>query len=47
MSRVGIVFLLWTLISLLGNVEDTFNLIWGQTQSRSIWRKITDYTAML
>ena len=44
---VGIVFLLWTLISLLGNVEDTFNLIWGQTQSRSIWRKITDYTSML
>lgn len=44
---VGIVFLLWTLISLLGNVEDTFNLIWGQPQSRSIWRKITDYTAML
>ena len=44
---VGIVFLLWTLISLLGNVEDTFNLIWGQTQIRSIWRKITDYTAML
>ena len=27
---VGIMFLLWTLISLLGNVEDTFNLIWGQ-----------------
>ena len=44
---VGIVFLLYTLISLLGNVEDTFNFIWGVKSTRSIWRKITDYTALL
>lgn len=44
---IGLVFLLWTLISLLGNVEDTFNYIWGQKNGRSIWRKISDYTAML
>lgn len=44
---IGIMFLLWTLISLLGNVEDTFNLIWGQKNGRSIWRKLSDYTAML
>ena len=44
---VGIAFLLWTLISLIGNMEETFNLIWGQVPGRSIWRKITDYTAML
>ncbi len=44
---IGIVFLLWTLISLLSNVEDTFNLIWGQKSGRSIWRKITDYTALM
>lgn len=44
---VGLLFLLWTLISLISNVEDTFNNIWGVTQGRSFWRKITDYTAML
>lgn len=44
---VGIVFLLWTLISLLGNVEGVFNMIWGVKEGRSFWRKITDYTAML
>ena len=44
---VGLVFLLWTLISLLGNVEDVFNTIWGVKQGRRIWRKITDYTSML
>lgn len=44
---VGLVVLLWTLISLISNVEETFNTIWGVKQGRSIWRKITDYTAML
>lgn len=44
---VGIAFLLWTLISLISNMEDTFNLIWGNVSGRSMWRKITDYTAML
>ncbi|MDE6126305.1 MAG: YihY/virulence factor BrkB family protein, partial [Muribaculaceae bacterium] len=43
---VGIVFLLWTLISLLSNVEDAFNQIWGVGRGRSLWRKITDYTAI-
>ena len=44
---VGIVFLLYTLISLLGSVEDSFNLIWGIKRGRTIGRKITDYTAIL
>lgn len=44
---VGLVFLLWTIISLIWNVEDAFNLIWGVREGRSLWRKITDYTAML
>ena len=44
---VGIVFLLWTLISLLMNVESTFNLVWDVKEGRSVWRKLTDYTAIL
>lgn len=44
---VGIVFLLWTLISLLGNVESSFNRIWRVRKGRSIWRKSTDYLAIL
>lgn len=43
---VGIVFLLWTLISLVSSVEDSFNRIWGIAQGRTLWRKITDYTAI-
>lgn len=44
---VGIVFLLWTLISLLTNIEQAFNSIWGVKQGRSVWRKLTDYTAII
>lgn len=43
---VGIVFLLWTIISLLSNVETTFNQIWGVVFDRSFFRKITDYLAI-
>lgn len=44
---VGLVFLLYTIISLLINMENAFNLIWNVRQGRGIWRKISDYTAML
>ena len=43
---VGLVFLLWTIISLLDNVEETFNTVWGVTVDRSIFRKVTDYLAI-
>lgn len=43
---VGILFLLWTLLSLLDSVEDAFNAVWDQKQGRSLWRKLTDYTAI-
>lgn len=44
---VGLVFLLWTLISLMSNIESTFNLIWGVASDRSMARKVIDYTAIL
>lgn len=43
---IGLLFLLWTLISLTGSVEDAFNRIWGVRTGRSWFRKITDYTAI-
>ncbi len=44
---IGIVFLLWTLISLFGNVENSFNAVWNVKKGRSIGRKLTDYTAIM
>lgn len=43
---VGIVFLLWTLVSLLDSVEESFNDIWGVTVDRPLARKVTDYLAI-
>ncbi len=43
---VGIVFLLWTLISLMSNIEMSFNQIWDIRNQRSLYRKVTDYTAI-
>lgn len=40
---VGIVFLLWTVISLLSNLEDSFNTIFNVKEGRTLWRKATDY----
>ncbi|MDE6266739.1 MAG: YihY/virulence factor BrkB family protein [Muribaculaceae bacterium] len=43
---VGILVLLWTLVSLVASVEGAFNKIWGVRHGRTLWRQITDYTAM-
>jgi membrane protein len=43
---IGIIFLLWTLIMLISNVEDSFNKIWGIRVGRNFYRKITDYTSI-
>lgn len=44
---VGLVFLLWTMISLMSNIEDTMNRIWGVELDRTIGRRIIDYTAVM
>lgn len=43
---IGLIFLLWTLVSLMSDVEDTFNHVWNVTTKRSLQRKVTDYTAL-
>lgn len=43
---VGLVFMLYTVLMLLSNVEATFNNIWQVTKPRSLFRTFTDYLAM-
>lgn len=43
---VGLVVLLWTLISLLSNIEDAFNNIWDIKAGRNTIQKIKDYIAI-
>ncbi len=43
---VGILFLLWTVVSLMSSIEDAFNSIWDVKHDRSFFQKITDYIAI-
>ncbi|MDE5774036.1 MAG: YihY/virulence factor BrkB family protein, partial [Muribaculaceae bacterium] len=43
---VGIIMLLWTLISLLSTIEEAFNNVWDIKKDRTIYQKITDYIAI-
>ncbi|UIJ37769.1 YihY family inner membrane protein [Desulfobaculum bizertense] len=44
---IGVSFLLFTVISLLGNIEASFNSIFGIKAQRSIWRKFSDYLTVV
>ncbi len=44
---VGLLFMLYTVLMLVNNVEITFNDIWQVKKQRSIFRMFTDYLAML
>ena len=43
---IGLIFMLWTVIMLINNIEQTFNYIWQVKKPRSLFRTITDYMAM-
>ena len=44
---IGLLMLLWTVINLINNIENTFNHIWEVKEGRSVYRMITDYFSML
>ncbi len=47
-ASTGLLLLFWTIIQVLGNIEDAFNHIWGIEEARSFSRKVSDYlSAML
>ncbi len=46
-AGVGIGLLFWTVIKVLGNVESSFNDIWGIKKARSLGRKFSDYLSMM
>lgn len=46
-AGAGIMLLLWTAARVLTNIEISFNAIWNTERSRSFFRKIGDYIAIL
>lgn len=44
---IGLLFMLWTVLMLISNIEMAFNDIWQVKKQRSLFRTITDYTSLL
>lgn len=46
-AGIGVAFLFWTIISVLSNIENSFNDIWGVIKPRSYGRKFSDYLSTM
>lgn len=46
-AGIGVAVLFWTVIKVLGNIESSFNDIWGIRTSRSLGRKFSDYLSIM
>lgn len=46
-AGVGVAVLFWTVIKLLGNIEKSFNDIWGIKTPRTMGRKFSDYLSVM
>lgn len=46
-TGIGILILFWSVMKVLGNIENSFNNIWRIKKSRMFARKFTDYISLL
>jgi len=46
-AGIGVAVLFWTVIKVLGNIEVSFNDIWGIKKQRSLGRKFSDYISIM
>ncbi|ATG88903.1 YihY/virulence factor BrkB family protein [Methylomonas koyamae] len=46
-AGIGIAVLFWTVVSLIANIEESFNFIWKIEQGRSWSRKCSDYLSLM
>lgn len=47
LGGIGLIFLIWAVIGVLGDVEAAFNKVWGVVENRTLIRKFTDYLSVL
>ena len=46
-AGVGVALLFWSVIKVLGNIESSFNEIWGVRAGRTLSRKFSDYLSIM
>ncbi len=47
LAGIGIIILFWSIIKVLGNIERSFNDIWGIKEQRTFARKFSDYLSLI
>lgn len=47
LGAIGLVMLILTVVSLMGNIEEAFNAVWGVRETRSIQRRFSDYLSVV
>ncbi len=46
-AGIGIIVLFWSVIKVIGNIEESFNYIWKINKDRSMARKLSDYLSLM
>ncbi len=46
-AGIGIIVLFWTVIRVIGNIEESFNHIWKIKKNREFARKLSDYLSLM
>ena len=46
-AGVGIIVLFWSVIKVIGNIEESFNHIWNIKKNRPLARKLSDYLSLM
>lgn len=46
-AGVGVAILFWSVVKVLGNIEESFNDVWGIQKGRPWGRKLTDYLSIM
>ncbi|MBR2358640.1 MAG: YihY/virulence factor BrkB family protein [Lentisphaeria bacterium] len=46
-AGIGALILCWSVVKMIGNIENAFNRVWKVKKNRTIFRKFTDYLSFL
>lgn len=46
-AGIGLIVLFWAVVKVLGQIEDSFNDIWGVKERRTLSRKFSDYLSLM
>ena len=47
LGTIGLLLLVWTVLQTMGQIERSFNLIWGVKEHRTLLRRFSDYISVL